>query len=113
RPGTGSSSPGTGAGSTGRDVSSGGSAPLDPPDGRRSDGGLGCANPLRIGTTFSPSPEPKDCTPCPSRSRCTKAAKEPWIIGLQAREHHEALQGTRREQVTEAFRSRYAARAGI
>src|SRR5512142_72740 len=55
----------------------------------------------------------KDCTPCPSRSRCTKAEKEPRIIGLQAREHHEALQGARREQTTDEFRSRYAARAGI
>src|SRR3954449_9392517 len=55
----------------------------------------------------------KDCTPCPSRSRCTKAAKEPRIIGLHAREYHEALQGARREQETEEFRSRYAARAGI
>jgi transposase len=55
----------------------------------------------------------KDCTPCPSRARCTKAEKEPRIIGLQAREHHEALQGARREQETEEFRSRYAARAGI
>src|SRR4051812_34495401 len=55
----------------------------------------------------------KDCTPCPSRAQCTKAEKEPRIIGLQAREHHEALQGARREQETEEFRSRYAARAGI
>lgn len=55
----------------------------------------------------------KDCTPCPSRSRCTKAEKEPRTIGLQAREHHEALQGARREQETEEFRSRYAARAGV
>jgi transposase len=55
----------------------------------------------------------KDCTPCPSRSQCTKAEKEPRIIGLQAREHHEALQGARRGQTTEEFRSRYAARAGI
>lgn len=55
----------------------------------------------------------KDCTPCPSRSRCTKAEKEPRTIGLQARAQHEALQGARREQETEEFRSRYAARAGV
>jgi transposase len=55
----------------------------------------------------------KDCTPCPSRSRCTKSEKEPRIIGLLPREQHEALQATRREQGTEEFRSRYAARAGI
>jgi transposase len=55
----------------------------------------------------------KDCTPCPSRAQCTKAEKEPRIIGLQGREHHEALQAARRGQTTEEFRSRYAARAGI
>jgi transposase len=55
----------------------------------------------------------KDCTPCPSRARCTKAEKEPRIIELQAREHHEALQGARRAQATEEFRSRYAPRAGV
>jgi transposase len=55
----------------------------------------------------------KDCTPCPFRARCTKAQKEPRIIGLQAREHHEALQAARRRQETEAFRQQYAARAGI
>src|SRR5215470_4930734 len=42
-----------------------------------------------------------DCTPCPARAQCTKAAKEPRIIGLLPREQHEALQATRREQGTE------------
>jgi transposase len=55
----------------------------------------------------------KDCTPCPFRTRCTKAQKEPRIIGLQAREHHEALQAARRRQETEEFRQQYATRAGI
>src|SRR3954467_10044712 len=55
----------------------------------------------------------KDCTPCPSRSRCTKSEKEPRIIALLPREQHEALRAPRREQGTEGFRSRYAARAGI
>jgi len=55
----------------------------------------------------------KDCTPCPLRTQCTKSRKEPRIIGLQAREDHEALQAARRMQTTEEFRSRYAARAGI
>src|SRR3954447_8031015 len=55
----------------------------------------------------------RDCTPCPFRGQCTKSEKEPRIIGLQAREHHEALQGARRAQKTEGFRSGYAARAGI
>ena len=55
----------------------------------------------------------KDCTPCPSRSQCTKSEKEPRIIALLPREQHEALRATRREQGTEEFLSRYAARAGI
>jgi transposase len=55
----------------------------------------------------------KDCTPCPSRSRCTKSEKEPRIIGLLPRERHEVLRAARRDQETEEFRSRYAARAGI
>src|SRR5260370_4528933 len=55
----------------------------------------------------------KDCTPCPSRSQCTRSKQEPRLIGLLPRERHEALQAARREQETEEFRSRYAARAGI
>ena len=47
------------------------------------------------------------------RARCTKAQKEPRIIGLQAREHHEALQAARQRQETEEFRQQYAVRAGI
>jgi transposase len=55
----------------------------------------------------------KDCTPCPHRSQCTRSKQEPRIIGLLPREQHEALQAARREQETEEFRCRYAARAGI
>jgi transposase len=55
----------------------------------------------------------KDCTPCPMRSRCTRAKDEPRIIGLQARENYEALQSARRHQTTEEFQKNYAARAGI
>jgi len=55
----------------------------------------------------------KDCTPCPLRSRCTKSKLEPRIIGLQARDHFEALQAARRWQRTDEFRQRYAARAGV
>ena len=54
-----------------------------------------------------------DCTPCPFREQCTRSKQEPRLIALLPREQHEALQGTRREQGTEEFRSRYAARAGI
>jgi transposase len=43
----------------------------------------------------------KDCTPCALRPRCTRARTEPRIIGLQAREHHEALRAARQRQTTE------------
>jgi hypothetical protein len=33
-----------------------------------------------------------DCTPCPSRARCTRSTQEPRIIGLLPRAQHEALQ---------------------
>ena len=54
-----------------------------------------------------------DGTPCPFRGQCTRSKQEPRIIGLLPREQHEALQAARREQETEGFHSRYAARAGI
>jgi len=55
----------------------------------------------------------KDCTPCPHRAQCTRAKKEPRLLGLQAREQYEALQDARKRQTTEAFRRQYAPRAGI
>jgi transposase len=55
----------------------------------------------------------KDCTPCAHRAQCTRAKKEPRLIGLSSREQHEVLQERREEQATEAFRQRYAARAGV
>lgn len=55
----------------------------------------------------------KDCSPCQFREQCTRAQVEPRIIGLQEREHHEALQDARTRQTTKEFRQQYAARAGI
>jgi transposase len=55
----------------------------------------------------------RDCSPCPLRPRCTRGKREPRIIGLQAREHFEALRAARKHQRTEMFRASYAARAGI
>ena len=55
----------------------------------------------------------KDCTPCLHRAQCTKAKKEPRLLGLQAREQYEALQAARQRQTTEAFSQQYASRAGI
>jgi len=55
----------------------------------------------------------KDCTPCPHRAQCTRAKKEPRLLGLQAREQYEALQAARQRQTTEEFAQQYAPRAGI
>ncbi len=55
----------------------------------------------------------QDCTPCRFRPQCTKAKKEPRLIGLQEREQYEALQAARQRQTTAEFRQQYAARAGI
>jgi transposase len=55
----------------------------------------------------------QDCGPCPFRAQCTHAKVEPRIIGLQAREHYEALQARRQQQKTEEFQRQYAARAGV
>jgi transposase len=55
----------------------------------------------------------QECTPCPFRTQCTQAKHEPRLIGLQACEHHEALQDARRRQTTAEFRLQDAARAGI
>ena len=65
------------------------------------------------GVVFEARFSRKDCTPCSLRSRCTRAKNEPRIIGLQAREHHEALRDARRHQATEAFPQDHAARAGV
>src|SRR3954469_24820411 len=75
--------------------------------------GVSGASCPKNGMVFEARFSRKDCTPCPSRSQCTKSEKEPRIIAPLPREQHEALQATRREQGTEEFRSRYAARAGI
>jgi transposase len=55
----------------------------------------------------------KDCTSCPHRAQCTRAKKEPRIVGLQAREQYEALQAARQYQTTAAFKAHYATRAGV
>jgi transposase len=82
------------------------------PAGKRSISWLPKTNPksvIQVEARFSG----RDCTPCPLRSRCTRSKREPRIVGLQSREHHEALQAARKCQETAAFREAYAARAGI
>jgi transposase len=55
----------------------------------------------------------KDCTPCLHRAQCTRAKKEPRIVGLQAQEYYEALHAARQHQTTAEFAQQYTPRAGI
>ncbi|MDT5275593.1 MAG: hypothetical protein QOG95_2525 [Mycobacterium sp.] len=82
------------------------------PEGKQSISWLPSTYP-KSGMDFEARFARKDCTPCPMRSRCTRAKDEPRIIGMQARENYEALQSARRHQTTEEFQKNYAARAGI
>ena len=82
------------------------------PEGKQSISWLASTYP-KSGTRFEARFARKDCAACPMRSRCTRSKVEPRIIKLQAREDFEALQSARRNQTTEAFRTSYAARAGI
>ena len=54
-----------------------------------------------------------DCTPCPSRAPCTRAARDPRSLTLLPRDPYEALHAVQRAQTTDASREAYAARAGI
>jgi len=63
----------------------------------------------RVMFTFSLT----DCTPCPVRSRCTRAKTAARTITLRPREQHELLRDLRAEQQTEQWRQRYAARSGV
>ena len=82
------------------------------PAGKQSISWLPKTNPSS-GVDFEARFARRDCTPCPSRDQCTTSKQEPRIIGLQAREYHEALQKMRARQATEEFRESYAVRAGI
>ena len=70
-------------------------------------------NTYKNGMTWEVRFARKDCTPCLHRAQCTRAKKEPRLIGLQEREQYEALQAARQWQTTEAFHRQYAPRAGI
>lgn len=54
-----------------------------------------------------------DCSPCPSRSQCTKAKIQHRILNLKPQELHQALQQARRRQKTEDFVEEYKRRAGV
>jgi len=53
------------------------------------------------------------CAACPSRPLCTRAKRQPRRLILRPQEQCEALQAARERQKTQAFKDRYAARAGI
>jgi transposase len=82
------------------------------PAGKQSISWLPKTNPAS-GVDFEARFSGRDCTPCTSRSQCTRSKQEPRIISLQARDLHEALQRMRKRQTTEEFGKAYAARAGI
>jgi Transposase DDE domain len=54
-----------------------------------------------------------DCVPCSAREKCTRShdARRPLTLNPQA--EHLALQEARQRQKTQAFKERYAARAGV
>jgi transposase len=54
-----------------------------------------------------------DCTPCPVRAHCTQAKTRPRTMQLRPQAQFEALHQRRAEQSSEAFKRRYAKRAGI
>ena len=53
------------------------------------------------------------CAACPSRSICTRSKTGSRTLTVHPRLEHEALQARRSEQKTEAWKKRYARRAGI
>jgi transposase len=54
-----------------------------------------------------------DCTPCPDRARCTRAPANPRHLTFRPRPQYEAQRQLRAEQATDAWRDRYAHRAGV
>jgi transposase len=54
-----------------------------------------------------------DCTPCPDRARCTRSPVLARHLTFRPRTQYETQQQLRAEQATDAWRERYADRAGI
>jgi transposase len=54
-----------------------------------------------------------DCTPSPARSLCTRSKATPRTLTLRPEPQHQAIRCARERQATPAFKSEYAARAGI
>jgi len=57
--------------------------------------------------------DPDACAVCPARARCTQAAERPRILKLRPQAQHETLQAVCQAQSMDAFKRRYAKRAGI
>lgn len=55
----------------------------------------------------------QDCLACPSRTRCTRAQKNPRQVTLRPQAYHEAIQAARKQQTAQEFKERYAKRSGI
>jgi transposase len=82
------------------------------PAGKQSLSWLPCREPAKLAAIHIRFSR-KDCSPCPSRSLCTKAKIEPRELLLQKREEYEALHSMRLRQTTEDFKKEYDTRAGI
>ena len=54
-----------------------------------------------------------DCTPCPDRARCTRSPVLARHLTFRPRTQYETQQQLRAEQATDAWRERYAHRAGV
>ncbi len=53
------------------------------------------------------------CQVCPVRTDCTRSVKGPRTLSFKPRRQHELLQWARQREHTDAFKERYAKRAGI
>ena len=65
------------------------------------------------GTKFRVSRAQLDCSPCPSRSRCTRAKIEPRGLTIHPKPEYTALHSRREVQHTPKFLKTYNQRAGI
>jgi len=54
-----------------------------------------------------------DCAACPARSQCTRSTTTGRKLTLRPRAKHETMVAARQRQDTQAFKTQYAARAGI
>jgi transposase len=70
-------------------------------------------NDKRLGRFVKVRFDPADCTPCPSRARCTRTKAGGRQLSLHGREEHDALVAARARENTDAGRNLYAQRQGV